>query len=91
MMRTLKTKDRLCFEAIKDGDGGHLRTRWRVGTVRWIQYLAVAMEVVVEAQEGILGIRPAIMPPDWSQSRTLRVGRCLRRRELRCLEGQRDL
>lgn len=64
LTRTLKTKDRLCYEAIKDGNIEHLKTKPRIGIVRWMGYLALAVEVVAEAQEAIQGIRPAVMHPD---------------------------
>jgi hypothetical protein len=84
LMRTLKTKDRLCFEAIKGSDTVHLKTKMKAGTVKWMGYLVVVLEVMAEAQEGIRGTRPAIMHPDWSRSRTLQIGRCLQRRGPQC-------
>lgn len=78
LMRTLKMKDRLCYRAIK-GDG-----KKKTDTVRWIGYLVVAMEVIAEAQEGIQGTRPSIMPPDLCQSKILRIGIFLHQKGPRC-------
>jgi hypothetical protein len=44
-------------------------------------YLALAVEVSKEAQEGILGIRPEIMHQ--GSSKTLHIGRFLQQREHR--------
>jgi hypothetical protein len=88
LMRTLKTKDHLCYEATRDSDIEPLRTKSKRGTVKWIGYLAVAAEVSREAQEGILGSRQETKHPGWSRkaSKILVVGQCLHRRELHCLD-----
>jgi hypothetical protein len=87
LTRTLKTKDRLCYEAIKGGDVEILKKKKkpRAGTTRWMGYLALAVEVVDEAQQGIQGTQPQNMHPDWYRSRTLLIGRYLLQRELLCL------
>ena len=79
LTRTLKTKDRLCCGTTRDGASElprRTRTRKRRG------YLALALEVSMEAQEGILGIRPEIMHP--GSSKTLTIGKFLQRRGPRC-------
>jgi len=79
LTRTLKTKDRLCCGTTRDGASElpkTTRTRKRRG------YLALALEVSKEAQEGILGTRPEIMPP--VSSKILTIGKFLQRREPLC-------
>lgn len=85
LMRTLKTKDRPCSDTINnDGACGPPRTTRRAGRrLRQRGYLALAVEVSKEAQEGILGIRPEIIHQE--SSRTLRIGRFLQLREHRYL------
>lgn len=81
LTRTLKTKDRLCCGTTNsDGGCGRPRTTRKAGRMRrQREYLALAVEVSKEAQEGILGIRPEIMHQE--SSKTLRVGRYLLLRE----------
>lgn len=83
LTRTLKTKDRLCSDTKnKDGVCGPPRTTRRTGKRhRRRGYLALAVEVSKEAQEGILGIRPEIIHHE--SSKTLRIGRYLQLREHR--------
>ena len=83
LTRTLKTKDRLCSGMINnDGACEPTRTMRRIGRrPRRKGYLALAVEVSKEVQEGILGTRPEIMPQE--SSRTLRIGRFLQQREHR--------
>jgi hypothetical protein len=79
LMRTLKTKDRLCYGTTKDGASELPRT---TRTRRRRGYLALALEVSKEAQEAILGIRPEIMHP--GSSKTATIGRFRQRRGRRC-------
>ena len=69
LTRTLKTKDRLCCEAIKEDDIDLLKMTKANGTVKWIGYLTLAVEVAVEAQEAIQGTRPEMMHPGWCRSK----------------------
>jgi hypothetical protein len=83
LMRTLKTKERLCCDTI-DNDAMSQLQRKTTGKKRAI--LVAAVEVSREAQEGILGMQPARMYPGWSTSKTPTavVGRCRLRKERRC-------
>lgn len=56
LTRTLKTKERLCFDTIDNAANAQLQRR--AGRTKVI--LLAAVEVSKEAQEGILGIRPQI-------------------------------
>jgi hypothetical protein len=83
LMRTLKTKERLCYDTI-DSDAILPQQRRPSGEKRAI--LAAVVVVTREAQEAVLGMQPARMCPDWSTSRKPihLVGRCRRRRERQC-------
>ena len=66
LTRTL-TKERLCCST-ESGRGGIVVVRKRTrGRTRGV--LALAVEVSKEAQEGIIGIHPQMMPPGWSTSK----------------------
>jgi hypothetical protein len=79
LTRTLKTKDRQCCGTTRDG-ASELPKMER--TRRRRDYLALAVEVSREVQEGIIGTRPEIMPP--ASSKILAIGKFLQRRERRC-------
>lgn len=84
MTRTLKTKERLCYDTIGN-ENAIVQLRTKPSGRRRVVLLAV-VEVSREAQDGILGIRQEIMHPGWSTSHkpTAVVGRFRQRKERLC-------
>jgi hypothetical protein len=66
LTRTL-TRERPCYGTASTRDGIVALQRRRSDRTR--EVVAAVVEVSKEAQEGIIGIRPQIMPPGWSTSK----------------------
>lgn len=84
LTRTLKTKERPCYDTT--GNENDVAQLLRKRTGRKSLVLLAVVEVSKEAQDGILGIRQEMMHPGWSTSRKpiALVGHCRQRRERRC-------